>query len=67
MTEPFNPWSVTELADAAGVSEVYIRRLCADGRIQAAQVGKTWVIPREVGDQWLASRRKKWDNPFNKK
>lgn len=64
MTDTFNPWSASELADAAGVSGAYIRRLCMEGKITAALVGKSWVIPREVGNQWLAERRAKWEK-FN--
>lgn len=61
------PWSVTELARAAGINASYVRKLCQAGTLAGAyQVGKTWVIPREAGDQWLAQRRSKWANSFNK-
>jgi excisionase family DNA binding protein len=56
------PWSVSELAKAAGINASYVRKLCQAGTLAGAYlVGKTWVIPREVGDQWLASRRGKWE------
>jgi excisionase family DNA binding protein len=64
MTGPHQekPWGSADLAKAAGVSDSYVRRLCAAGKIAGAyKIGKTWLIPRGSGDQWLASRQTKWE------
>ncbi|MBX3001910.1 MAG: helix-turn-helix domain-containing protein [Caldilineaceae bacterium] len=62
------PWTVSELADTAGVNASYVRRLCQSGTLAGSYLaGKTWLIPREAGDQWLADRRKRFDNSFNKR
>jgi excisionase family DNA binding protein len=51
------PWSVNELAEAAGVFPTYVRRLCAAGKLSAYKVGRDWLIPAEAGQQWLDERR----------
>jgi excisionase family DNA binding protein len=65
MAEHDKPMGSVELAEKAGVSDAYIRRLCIDGRLPGAyKIGKTWLIPADVGNQWLAERRAKWEK-FN--
>lgn len=59
--ERTKPYTVTELAEAAGVSDSYIRRLVRDGRIAGELYGKTWLVPADVGRAWLASRRERWE------
>ena len=62
MTEQDKPWSVDQLADAAGVTSVYVRKLCQAGKIDGAyKVGRAWLIPADVGRAWLASRRERWE------
>lgn len=67
MTDSLNPWSVAALAEEARINASYVRRLCQSGELQAVKVGRDWLVPREVGDQWLAERRKRFDNPFNRR
>jgi excisionase family DNA binding protein len=45
------------LAEAAGVFPTYVRRLCAAGKLSAYKVGRDWLIPAEVGQQWLDERQ----------
>ena len=55
------PWSVSELAKTAGINASYVRRLCQAGKLAGSyQVGNTWLIPRDVGEQFLNERRAKW-------
>jgi excisionase family DNA binding protein len=50
--------NVKELAERAGVSGQYIRRLLADGKIPGAfKVGEVWIIPRLTAEQWLDRRK----------
>ena len=34
-----------EFAAETGVSKAHVRRLCANGSINAAKLGKLWIIP----------------------
>ena len=34
-----------EFAGECGCSETHVRRMCEDGRIRAAMIGKRWRIP----------------------
>jgi hypothetical protein len=67
MTERSEPWTIKELAEAADVDASYIRRLCIQGKIQGARKpARDWLIPAQVGEEWLEERHKRFDNPFNK-
>ena len=48
-----------ELAKKAGVSQEYIRRLCAEGLIKADKPGRDWLIPNDEAERWLREREKK--------
>lgn len=53
-------YTTTELAAAAGVSDRYIRQLVTAGELTATKYGKTWVIPADVGREWLRQRQERW-------
>ena len=38
---------VEEAAEAFGYSPGYIKNLCADGKLKAKKIGKTWIIEKE--------------------
>jgi excisionase family DNA binding protein len=57
--QPTQEWTTDELAQAAGVSTVYIRRLCKNGTIGARKFGWAWLIPYEEGQRWLEERAAK--------
>jgi len=59
--ERTKPYTVTELAIAAGVSDSYVRRLLREGKFTGEIYGKTWLIPADVGRAWLQSRRARWE------
>ncbi len=52
-------YTVTTLAEAAGVNRSYIARLCKAGAIPSYLVGKQYVIPYNAGLEWLALRARK--------
>jgi excisionase family DNA binding protein len=61
-SESKKPWGSADLAEAAGVSDSLVRKYCAKGEIPGAyKIGKTWLIPRETGQQWLDNRRRRWE------
>jgi excisionase family DNA binding protein len=37
---------VDEAAELWGLSSGYIKNLCAEGKIQARKIGKTWIIDK---------------------
>lgn len=55
------PFSIKELADAAGVHVSAVRQLCQAGKLDAFKVGNTWAIPADVGRAWLKQRRDRWE------
>lgn len=56
------PWAAKELAEVAGVTPVYVRKLCQAGKIEGAyKVGRDWLIPAEEGRAWLENRRSRWE------
>lgn len=61
MNERTKPYTVTELANEAGVSVAYVRRLVSEGKIAGHRLGPLWMIPADVGRAWLASRRARWE------
>jgi excisionase family DNA binding protein len=52
------PYTASSLARAAGVSVVYIARLCRQGKLRAMKLKSVWLIPREAGDAWLEARKR---------
>jgi len=45
-----------DLADACGVSEETIRRLCRAGKVPGAiKAGRSWVIPLQAAEAFAAS------------
>jgi len=47
------------LAEKAGVSQEYIRLLCAQGILKAMKPGRDWLIPEEEAERWLREREEK--------
>lgn len=45
-----------ELAEKAGVSQEYVRRLCAQGVLNATKPGRDWLIPDDEAERWLRER-----------
>lgn len=41
-----NIMGVEEAAELWGLSPGYVKNLCADGKIKAKKIGKTWVIDK---------------------
>ena len=61
MTENERELSVTQAAKKAGVQASYIRRLCADGRIQAKKIGgRFWIVNGADLARWMAERKQGW-------
>jgi predicted site-specific integrase-resolvase len=48
---------VTELAEAAGVSVVNIRKLLLKGTLKGRKHGGVWVIPLEEANRYLEKRQ----------
>jgi excisionase family DNA binding protein len=57
MDERTDPYTTTELAEAAGVSNTYVRRLVREGQLEGKKMGRDWLIPAGVGRAWLDKRR----------
>jgi len=55
------PFTVKELAEAAGVHVSYIRQLLQTGKLDGYKQGRDWFVPVDVGRAWLASRRERWE------
>ena len=51
--------SATDLARAAGVSAVYVARLCKYGELEARKLGNYWLIRREVAEAWIVDRKRR--------
>jgi len=56
-------WTTSDLAEAAGVTDAHIRRLCIEGRLECQKLGGRWVIWNESARRWLASDRKPGPKP----
>ena len=50
-----------ELAEKAGVSQAYIRRLCVEGVLEATRPGRDWLIPEEEAERWLRHHKRELD------
>jgi len=48
--------SATDLARLAGISPVYVGRLCKYAELEARKLGNYWLIRREVAEAWLLDR-----------
>lgn len=59
--ERTTPYTTKELAEAAGVSDRYVRQLVTDGKLAGQKVGRDWIIPAEEGRAWLQERRARWE------
>ena len=51
-------WNTVTLAQAAGVTDAYIRYLLLNGTLQGEKFSRVWRISYEVGRQWLEGRQK---------
>lgn len=51
-------WSVTKLAEKAGVTPQAIRFALKEGKMEARKIGNSWVIPDSEAKNWLQSRNK---------
>ena len=60
MSDDKQGYTVNELAEAAGVSTSYVRRLLGSGDIQGRKVGEgrrgVWYIPASEARRWLEDR-----------
>jgi excisionase family DNA binding protein len=54
------PWDTRELAKEAKVSDAYIRKLIAQGKLNAYKIGQSWAIPHEDAQAWLKQRNERW-------
>ncbi len=50
-------YTTKKLAQAAGVDPSYIRQLLIAKRIIGIKDGRDWIIAKEEGDRWLATRK----------
>ena len=53
----FDFYTTTTLAQAAGVDPGWIRQLLIAERIKGTKSGRDWIIAKEEGDRWLATRK----------
>ena len=60
MVERSLPYTSEELAEEAGVSDVYIRQLLVKGKLAGLQIGIHWLIPAEDAITWISERRRCW-------
>ena len=49
-------YTTVELAQRAGVSTGYLRRLLIVGRLDGGKIGRDWVIDRASAEAWLRDR-----------
>jgi excisionase family DNA binding protein len=54
-------WTVQELAQKAGVTDGYIRRLLIDGELKGEKFGTQWMIRRREVERFLRERGKSLD------
>ena len=59
--ERTQPYTTSELAQAANVTDRYIRQIVNEGKLSGQKYGNTWLIPAEVGQAWLRERRRRWE------
>lgn len=58
-TEAKRDWTTKELAEATNLDTSTIRHLLLGGELKGYKRGRDWLIPYEVGQSWLDSRREK--------
>lgn len=60
MGETQTDWTTGRLAEAAGVSDAYIRRLLIDKRIRGKKIAdRVWLVPHHEAVRWLEERENK--------
>jgi excisionase family DNA binding protein len=59
MPQRIDPYTTTELAQAAGVGDSYIRQLLIAGRLQGRKQGRDWAIPVDVAETFLLERKER--------
>jgi hypothetical protein len=52
-------WTTKSLADAAGVSGTYIRRLLLSGKLDGTKLGRDWAITHEAAQKFLDRKDKR--------
>ena len=52
-------WTVTELEQAANVSDARIRQLLLSGQLEGFKHGPLWAIPDSEAHRYLESRKKR--------
>jgi excisionase family DNA binding protein len=52
-------YTAATLAAEAGVSRVYIAKLCRDGKLDCERIGSIWLIHHDEAQRWLEQRAKK--------
>ena len=52
-------WTVTELAQAANVSDARIRQLLLIGQLEGFKHGPLWAIPNSEAQRYLENREKR--------
>jgi excisionase family DNA binding protein len=50
--------TITEVAERLGLSEAMVRRYCAEGRLPARKVGKSWAVRRWDVERFAATPRR---------
>jgi len=56
---PKTEWTARQLAEVAGCSTAYIRRLLIDGVLRGRKIGATWIISLAEGNRWLENRQRR--------
>jgi hypothetical protein len=57
MNEHRRYWTTGELAEAASVSEGWIRKLLRSGeKVDGFKAGRDWLVPDDEARRWLRSR-----------
>ena len=59
--ERTTPYTTSELADLAGVTDRHVRELVRTGKLDGSKIGHFWVVPAEAGRAWLKERRARWE------
>jgi len=52
-------FTVSEIAELAGISQARVRRLLAAGKIRGAKFGRDWQIHRSDVQAWLEARKRR--------
>lgn len=61
-SERTTPFSTKELADAAGMKQITVRKLCQSGKLEGAyKVGRDWLIPPATAQAYISEKRARWE------